>query len=89
MAWMCDSKHLTERRRGCLGIFEVDLDCPNKYRKHSNYGENLPQSTVLPGDTLHIGQVNLPLSIYPRHVGVVSGQPTARRLVQRISLHAL
>ena len=40
----------------------------------------------MPSDTLHIGQVSLPLSIYPRYIRVVPGEPTARRLVKRIGL---
>ena len=63
------------------GIAQANLE--NTY-----HGKNVPHSTVLPGDTLHIGQVGMPLSIDSSHIGVVPGEPTARRLVERIGLLA-
>ena len=89
MAWVCGCKHLPERRCDCLGVLGVNRDCLRKLGKYINHGKKVPHSAVLLGDTLHIGQVGLPLSIDPRNIGVVPGKPTARRLVQRISLLAL
>ena len=63
-------------------------DCQGKFKKYINHGEQVPHSAVLPGDTLHIGQIGLPLSIDSRLIGVRFGEPTARRLVQRIGLLA-
>ena len=57
-------------------------------KKYINHGKKVPYSAVLLGDTLHIGQVGLPLSIDLRHISVVPGKPTPHRLVQRISLLA-
>ena len=48
----------------------------------------MPHFTVLPGNSLHIGQVGFSLSIYFRHIGVVPEEPTVRRLVQRIGMLA-
>ena len=88
MAWVRGGEHLPERRRDCLGVLGVDWNCLREFGKYINYGEKVPYYTVLPGDTLHIGQVGLPLSIDPRHIGVVPNEPTARWLVQRIGLLA-
>ena len=88
MGWVRGSEHQHERRRDCLGVFGAHRDCLGKFGKYINHGENVLHSTVVPGDTLHIGQVGLPLGIDPRHIGVVPGEPTARRLVQRIGLLA-
>ena len=88
MAWVRGGEHLLECRRDCLGVLGVDRDCLGKLGKNINQDEKVPHSAVLLGDTLHIGQICLPLSIAPRHIGMVSGKPTARRLVQRIGLLA-
>ena len=88
MAWVRGDEHLPERRRDCFGVLGVDRNYPREFGKYINYGEKVPYSTVLPGDTLHIGQVGLPMSIDSRHICVVPGEPTARRLVQRIGLLA-
>ena len=88
MAWVRGGEHLLESRRDCFGVFGVDRDCPGEFGKYINHSENVPHSTVVPGNTMHIGQVCLPLTIDPRHIGVVSGKPTARQLVQRINLLA-
>ena len=88
MAWVCGIEHLLESSRDCLGVLGVDRNCPGNFGKYINHGENVPHFTVLPGDTLHIGQVSLLLSIDPRLIGVVPGEPTARRLVQRIEVLA-
>ena len=89
MAWVYGCKHLPERCCDCLGVLGVDRNCARKLGKYVNHGKKVPQSAVLLGDNLHIGQVDLPLNIDPRNIGVVPGIPTARRLVQRISLIAL
>ena len=86
MAWVRGFEHLSESRRNCLGIFGVNRHRPGKVGKYINHGEKVPHSAVLPGDTLHIGQVGVQLSIDLRHIAVVTGKPTARRLVQRIGL---
>ena len=88
VAWVRSCEHLPESSRNCLGVFRVDRHRPGELKKYINHGKRVPHSAVLPGDTLHIGQVGLPLSIDPRHIGVVSDEPTARRLVQRIGLLA-
>ena len=66
----------------------MDRDCLNELGKYIIYGEQEPHSTVLPVNTLHIGQGCMPLGIDARHITVVHGKPTARRLLQRISLLA-
>ena len=66
----------------------MDRDSPGELGEYINYSEQIPNSTVLLGNTLHFGQVGLALSIDPRHIGVVPGKPTASKLVQRISLLA-
>ena len=81
-------ERLVERRGYCFGVFGVDRNHPGKLRKYVNYGEQIPHSAVLSSDTLHIGQIDLPLSIDPRYIGVVPVKPTARRLVYRIGLLA-
>ena len=88
MAWVRGGEHLLESRRDCLGVFGVNRDCRGEFGKYFIYGKNVPHSTVLPGDTMHISQVGLPLSIDPRHIGVVPNELTARWLVQRIGLFA-
>ena len=88
MTWIRSGKHLPERRRDCHGVFRMDRDCTRDFGKYINYGKKVPHSTVLPGDTLYIDEVGLPLSIDPRHICMVAREPTARRLVQRINLLA-
>ena len=88
MAWVCGGEKLTERRRDCIGGFGINRDCLGKLEIYINHGANVPHFIVLPGDTLHIGQVGLVLSNDIRHIGMVSGKPTAHRLVQRIGLLA-
>ena len=75
------AEHLPERRCDCLGVLGVDRDCPGELGKYINDGEKVLHSAILPGATLHIGQVGLPLGIDSRHIGVVPGDPTARWLV--------
>ena len=89
MAWVRGCEYLPESRRDCLGVFGVNRHCPGELGKYINYGVKLFHSAVLPGDTLHIGQVSLPLSIDSRHIGMVPGKPTERRLEQRIGLLAV
>ena len=88
VAWVRGGEHLPEYRRDWLGVFGVDRDWPGKLGKYINHGKEVPHSAVLVGDTLHLGEVGLPLSIDPRHIGVVPDKPTAHRLVQRIGLIA-
>ena len=88
MAWVRGGEHLLESRHDCLGVLGMDWDCPGEFGKYINHGENVLHTTILPGDTFHIGQVGLPLRIDPRHIDVVPGELTARRLVQRIGLLA-
>ena len=57
-------------------------------KKYINLGKKVHYFAVLLGDTLHIGQVGLLLSIDPRNIVGVYGKPTTRRLVQHISLLA-
>ena len=86
VAWVRGCEHLSYARRDCPGVLAVNRDCPGKCGKYINHNEKVPHSTILPGDTLHIGKVGLPLRIDPRYIGVVPGEPMARRLVQRIGL---
>ena len=86
--WACNCEHLPENRRKFLGVFGVDRHRLSELGKYINHGEKVPHFAVMPGDTLHIGKVGLPLSIDPRHICMVPRKPTARRLVQRIGLLA-
>ena len=54
VAWVRGCEHLTESRRDCLCVLEVYRDCPGKLGKYINHGEQVPRSTVLHVDTLHI-----------------------------------
>ena len=36
--WGRGGEHLPERRRNCLGVFRVDLNCPRKFGKYINHG---------------------------------------------------
>ena len=58
-------EHVLECHRDCLGDRGVDRDCLGEFGKYINHGKQVPHSAVLLGDTLHIGQVGLPLSIDP------------------------
>ena len=80
--------HLAESRHDFLGVCGVDRNCSGKLGKFINNSKTIFNLTVIVGDTLHIYQVGLLLSIDSRYIDVVSGEPTARRLVQRIKLHA-
>ena len=73
VAWVRGFEHLPESRRDCLGVFGVERHRPCELGKYINHGEKVPHSAVLHGDTLHIGQVGLLLSIDPRHIGMVPG----------------
>ena len=74
-----------QSRRDCLGVLGVDRDRPGELEKYLNHLKTIPDSAVIFGDTLHINQFGLPLSIDPRHIGMGSGKPTARWIVQRIN----
>ena len=79
---------MPECRRDCFGVLKDDRNCLGTLDKHINHCTKVSHFTVLPGNTLHIGQVGLPLSIDPSHIGMVFAEPTARWLVQRIGLLA-
>ena len=82
--WVRNFEHLPESHRDCLGVLGVNRHRPGEFGKYINHGEKVPHFAVLPGDTLHIGQVGLPQRIDPRQIGVVPDEPTASWLVQRI-----
>ena len=88
MTWVRGFKNLPKSRRNFFGVNGVDRHRPGELGKYINHCEKVPHSAVLPGDTLHIGQIGLPLSIDPRHIYMVSSNPTVRRLVQPIGLLA-
>ena len=69
MLWVRSGELLFESRRDCFGVFKVDRNCPGEFEKYINHSKNVFHSTVLAGDFLHIGKVNLLLSIDPRYIG--------------------
>ena len=79
-------EHLVESYGYCFGVFNLDWKRPGKFAKYVDYGEQVPHSAVLPGNAMHISQVNLPLSINHRNIGMVPCELTARGLVKRMSL---
>ena len=89
MAWFCGGEHLLDSPRNCLALLGVYSECPSEFGKYINHGEKVSHYIALPGDTLHIGQVGLTLSIDTRYINVVPRESTARLLVQRIGLLAL